>query len=49
MATAGYPIAFFMHTQWARARLFADGTAIAQTATQEFGTGIGDRDDPGRR
>jgi xanthine dehydrogenase YagR molybdenum-binding subunit len=39
MATAGYPIAFFMHTQRARAHLYADGTAIVQTATQEFGTG----------
>jgi xanthine dehydrogenase YagR molybdenum-binding subunit len=40
MATAGYPIAFFMHTQRARAHLYADGTAIVQTATQEFGTGM---------
>jgi xanthine dehydrogenase YagR molybdenum-binding subunit len=39
MATAGYPVAFFMHTQRARAHLYADGTAIMQTATQEFGTG----------
>ena len=39
MATAGYPVAFFMHTQRARAHLYADGTAIIQTATQEFGTG----------
>jgi xanthine dehydrogenase YagR molybdenum-binding subunit len=39
MATAGYPAAFFMHTQRARAHLYADGTAIMQTATQEFGTG----------
>jgi xanthine dehydrogenase YagR molybdenum-binding subunit len=39
MATAGYPVAFFMHTQRARAHLYADGTAIVQTATQEFGTG----------
>src|SRR3984957_4949430 len=40
MATAGYPVAFFMHTQRARAHLYADGTAIVQTATQEFGTGM---------
>jgi xanthine dehydrogenase YagR molybdenum-binding subunit len=40
MATAGYPVAFFMHTQRARAHLYADGTAIVQTATQEFGTGV---------
>jgi xanthine dehydrogenase YagR molybdenum-binding subunit len=40
MATAGYPVAFFMHTQRARARIYADGTAIMQTATQEFGTGM---------
>jgi len=39
MATAGYPVAFFMHTQRARAHLYADSTAIVQTATQEFGTG----------
>ena len=39
MATAGYPVALFMHTQRARAHLYADGTAIMQTATQEFGTG----------
>src|ERR1700722_15562629 len=40
MATAGYPVAFFMHTQRARAHMYADGTAIMQTATQEFGTGM---------
>ena len=39
MAAAAYPVAFFMHTQRARAHLYADGTAIVQTATQEFGTG----------
>jgi xanthine dehydrogenase YagR molybdenum-binding subunit len=39
MATAGYPVAFFMRTQRARAHLYADGTAILQTASQEFGTG----------
>jgi xanthine dehydrogenase YagR molybdenum-binding subunit len=39
MATAGYPVAFFMHTQRARAHMYADGTAIVQTASQEFGTG----------
>jgi xanthine dehydrogenase YagR molybdenum-binding subunit len=39
MATAGYPVAFFMHTQRARAHIYADGTAVMQTATQEFGTG----------
>ncbi len=40
MATAGYPVAFFMRTQRARAQLYADGTAVVQTATQEFGTGM---------
>ncbi len=40
MATAGYPVALFMHTQRARAHLYADGTAIVQSATQEFGTGM---------
>lgn len=39
MATAGYPVAFFMRTQRARAHLYSDGTAIVATAAQEFGTG----------
>jgi xanthine dehydrogenase YagR molybdenum-binding subunit len=40
MALAGYPVVFFMRTQRARAHMYADGTAIVQTATQEFGTGM---------
>jgi xanthine dehydrogenase YagR molybdenum-binding subunit len=40
MAAAAYPVAFFMRTQRARAQLYSDGTAVVQTATQEFGTGI---------
>jgi xanthine dehydrogenase YagR molybdenum-binding subunit len=40
MATAGYPVAFFMRTQRARAHLYADGTAVVATAAQEFGTGM---------
>ena len=40
MAAAAYPIAFFMPPQRARARIYADGSAIVQTATQEFGTGV---------
>ena len=40
MATAAYPIAFFMPPQRARARIYADGSAIMQTSTQEFGTGV---------
>ncbi len=40
MASAGYPIAFFMPEQRARARIHADGSAVVQTATQEFGTGV---------
>ncbi|QKW32800.1 xanthine dehydrogenase family protein molybdopterin-binding subunit [Actinomadura sp. NAK00032] len=40
MATAAYPVAFFMRTQRARARLYADGTAVVSTAAQEFGTGM---------
>jgi len=40
MAAAGYPVAFFMPEQRARARIHADGSAIVQTATQEFGTGV---------
>jgi len=40
MAAAAYPVAFVMLTQRARAHLYADGTAIVQTSTQEFGTGM---------
>src|SRR3954465_12448258 len=40
MATAAYPIAFFMPEQRARARIHADGSAVVQMATQEFGTGV---------
>jgi xanthine dehydrogenase YagR molybdenum-binding subunit len=40
MAVAGYPVAFFMRTQRARAHLYADGTAVVATAAQEFGTGM---------
>jgi xanthine dehydrogenase YagR molybdenum-binding subunit len=41
MAAAGYPIALFMPTQQARARIYADGTATVESGTQEFGTGVG--------
>jgi xanthine dehydrogenase YagR molybdenum-binding subunit len=40
MALAAYPVAFFMRAQRARAHLYADGTAVMQTSTQEFGTGM---------
>jgi xanthine dehydrogenase YagR molybdenum-binding subunit len=40
MAAAAYPIAFFMPPQRARARILADGSAMMQTSTQEFGTGV---------
>jgi xanthine dehydrogenase YagR molybdenum-binding subunit len=40
MAACGYPVAFFMPEQRARARVHADGSAVVQTATQEFGTGV---------
>jgi xanthine dehydrogenase YagR molybdenum-binding subunit len=40
MAAAAYPIALFMPEQRARARIHADGSAVVQTATQEFGTGV---------
>jgi xanthine dehydrogenase YagR molybdenum-binding subunit len=40
MAACGYPMAFFMPEQRARARIHADGSAAVQTATQEFGTGM---------
>src|SRR3954451_8783302 len=40
MAACGYPVAFFMPEQRARARVHVDGSAVVQTATQEFGTGV---------
>jgi xanthine dehydrogenase YagR molybdenum-binding subunit len=40
MAAAAYPVAFFMPPQRARARIHADGSAVVQTSTQEFGTGV---------
>jgi xanthine dehydrogenase YagR molybdenum-binding subunit len=40
MAATAYPVAFFMPPQQARARIFADGSAVVQTSTQEFGTGV---------
>jgi xanthine dehydrogenase YagR molybdenum-binding subunit len=41
MATAGYPVPAFpgLQPQRARARLYADGSAVVQAGTQEFGTG----------
>jgi xanthine dehydrogenase YagR molybdenum-binding subunit len=41
MATAGYPVPAFpgLQPQRARARLYADGSAVVQCGTQEFGTG----------
>jgi xanthine dehydrogenase YagR molybdenum-binding subunit len=40
MAAAGYPVPLFMPVQRARARLYADGGAVVQAGTQEFGTGV---------
>lgn len=40
MATAVYPVALFMPTQSARARLYADGSAVIQAGTQDFGIGM---------
>jgi xanthine dehydrogenase YagR molybdenum-binding subunit len=40
MAAAAYPVALFMPVQRARARVYADGSASVETATQEFGTGV---------
>jgi xanthine dehydrogenase YagR molybdenum-binding subunit len=40
MAAAGYPVALFMPIQRARARVYADGSALVETGTQEFGTGV---------
>jgi xanthine dehydrogenase YagR molybdenum-binding subunit len=41
MATAGYPVPAFpgLQPQRARARLYADGSAVVQSGTQDFGTG----------
>ncbi|MGW4944001.1 xanthine dehydrogenase family protein molybdopterin-binding subunit [Actinoplanes sp. NPDC004185] len=39
MAAAAYPIAFFMPVQHARARVYADGSAVFGAGAQEFGTG----------
>ena len=41
MAAAGYPIALFMPEQQARARIYADGSAVIEAGTPEFGTGVG--------
>ncbi|MGW1543466.1 xanthine dehydrogenase family protein molybdopterin-binding subunit [Streptomyces sp. NPDC002309] len=40
MATAVYPVATPANPQRARARVYADGTAVVQAATPEFGTGV---------
>src|SRR5947209_170522 len=40
MATAVYPVALSMPTQRARARLYADGAAVVQAGTQDFGNGM---------
>jgi xanthine dehydrogenase YagR molybdenum-binding subunit len=40
MAAAGYPVPPFMPAQHARARVYADGSAVVETSTQEFGTGV---------
>jgi xanthine dehydrogenase YagR molybdenum-binding subunit len=40
MAAAGYPVALFMPIQRARARVYADGSAVVETSTQDFGTGV---------
>ncbi|MEU6600109.1 xanthine dehydrogenase family protein molybdopterin-binding subunit [Streptomyces flaveolus] len=40
MASAGYPVAPPANPQRARARVYADGTAVVQAATPDFGTGV---------
>lgn len=40
MATAAYPVAPPGNPQRARARLYADGSAVVQAAVAEFGTGV---------
>ena len=39
MASAAYPVAFFMPVQYARGRVYADGSAVFGASAQEFGTG----------
>jgi xanthine dehydrogenase YagR molybdenum-binding subunit len=41
MAAAAYPVALFMPEQQARVRLYADGSAVIEAGTPEFGTGVG--------
>ncbi len=41
MAAAAYPIPLFMPAQHARARIYADGSALVETGAAEFGTGVG--------
>jgi xanthine dehydrogenase YagR molybdenum-binding subunit len=41
MSAAAYPVPLFMPVQHARARIYADGSAVVETGTQEFGTGVG--------
>jgi xanthine dehydrogenase YagR molybdenum-binding subunit len=41
MAAAGYPVPLLMPEQQARARLYADGSAVIEAGTPEFGTGVG--------
>jgi xanthine dehydrogenase YagR molybdenum-binding subunit len=40
IAAAAYPVPPFMPAQHARARVYADGSAVVETGTQEFGTGV---------
>ncbi|GGI97657.1 xanthine dehydrogenase family protein molybdopterin-binding subunit [Streptomyces brasiliensis] len=40
MASAGYPVVLPPNPQRARARMYADGTAVVQAATPDFGTGV---------
>ncbi|WP_052849908.1 xanthine dehydrogenase family protein molybdopterin-binding subunit [Streptomyces avicenniae] len=41
MASAAYPAAGPVNPQRARVRVYADGSAVAQAAASEFGTGVG--------
>jgi xanthine dehydrogenase YagR molybdenum-binding subunit len=41
VAAASYPVPLFMPVQHARARIYADGSAVVETGTAEFGTGVG--------
>lgn len=40
VATAAYPVVYSFQAQRARARVYSDGSAVVESGTQEFGTGV---------